>query len=226
MKFIRNKLRASQHIYPLIAKNRGKYAVFPNKDCDVILEAFQRSGNTYAYFLTKTLKPELKIAHHTHSVAALKLGIKYKKPIITIVREPLDAIASACLYSSNFGHSQHSAIERNILDYITFHEFLKKIDRDSFKLFQFNKLVDDPGPLIAYLCDAILRATIPDTREIKTLALQAQSRSEKTRLVSFEQSTLRSASRTEKIKGIKRLMETGYKDKISNCTQLYYDLIS
>ena len=92
-----------------------------SKSSDLVVEGFPRSSNT---FLTVALKEllgeEFSIANHYHSSAQFSLGYKLKKPMVLVIREPLNCLVSNLLYYPN--RSREEIID----DYILFHQNLRK----------------------------------------------------------------------------------------------------
>lgn len=64
-------------------------------DTHLCIEGAERCGNTFAFHLVQALCPDIRIGHHTHCVANLKLARRYSVPAITLVRNPTDAICSS-----------------------------------------------------------------------------------------------------------------------------------
>lgn len=66
-----------------------------SRNADLVVEAFPRSGNTFAYFaLYTSQKRGLSIAHHLHAPAQLIAAARWRIPALLVVRKPADAIIS------------------------------------------------------------------------------------------------------------------------------------
>ena len=61
---------------------------------DVVIEGYQSCGNTFARKAMEHANPSVNIASHTHSWANVARGLRLRKPVIILVRPPLDAVAS------------------------------------------------------------------------------------------------------------------------------------
>jgi hypothetical protein len=61
---------------------------------DVVIEGYQSCGNTFAKKAMEHANPALRIASHTHRWANVAQGLRLGKPVIVLLRPPLDAIAS------------------------------------------------------------------------------------------------------------------------------------
>ena len=61
---------------------------------DLVIEGYQSCGNTFAKKAMEQANPAVRIASHTHSWANVAQGLRLGKPVIVLLRPPLDAIAS------------------------------------------------------------------------------------------------------------------------------------
>ena len=70
---------------------------------DIVIEGFPRSGNTFTldmlHVLREGAETNLKIAHHTHRIENILIGRRLDKPIVTLIRNPEDAILSYMIFS-------------------------------------------------------------------------------------------------------------------------------
>ena len=160
---VRQTVKGSGVFYPFFGKNiRQGIASLPSRDTRIVVEGFQRSGNTFAYCLVSELfsahqMTERRIAHHTHSVASIKRAIKFQSPSLFLVRDPRDAIISAALYKSAF---DVSVIRKNLIqslaDYIDFNSFLlhSKIGSNQVIL-DFESLIREPGFALSICIDLL-----------------------------------------------------------------------
>ena len=82
---------------------------------DLCLEGYPSSGNSFAYNIIRIINPQLKISSHFHSAANIKMALKHEVPVIVIIRDPRDAIASRV---ARFGYPETMAI----LEYIDFYK--------------------------------------------------------------------------------------------------------
>ena len=81
------------------------------------VEAYPSSANSFLCRVLKYINKDLKIGQHTHTIANIKIAFKYNIPVITIIRDPLDAISSRVVRFN-------ITIEQCILEYINFYEFV------------------------------------------------------------------------------------------------------
>jgi hypothetical protein len=78
---------------------RVKYRSVPNRlverDTELVIEGFQRSGNTFAVFAFEMAQDRpIKSAHHLHASAQFIRAVKLGVPVLLLVRDPRDAIVS------------------------------------------------------------------------------------------------------------------------------------
>jgi hypothetical protein len=78
---------------------RMKYRNVPNRlverDTELVIEGFQRSGNTFAVFAFEMAQDRpIKSAHHLHASAQVTRAVKLGVPVLLLVRDPRDAIVS------------------------------------------------------------------------------------------------------------------------------------
>lgn len=72
-------------------------------DTEIVIEGYPRSSNTFTVDMIQLLMeghgPHRRIAHHTHSVTNVELGLAFGVPTVVLVRRPEDAIVSYLVYS-------------------------------------------------------------------------------------------------------------------------------
>jgi hypothetical protein len=61
---------------------------------DVVIESYQSCGNTFARKAMEHANPQARIASHSHSWANVARGLRLGKPVVVLLREPVEAIAS------------------------------------------------------------------------------------------------------------------------------------
>lgn len=117
------------------------------KSTDIVVEGFPRSSNTFLTVALKQLLGEgVSIANHYHSSAQFSLGYKLKKPMILVIREPLNCLVSNLLYYPD--RSKEEIID----DYIFFHEKIKQYLPSIFVV-DFKDVTTNPLGLIARISD-------------------------------------------------------------------------
>ncbi|MEO0972278.1 MAG: hypothetical protein AAFX85_04225, partial [Pseudomonadota bacterium] len=100
---VRRALRRSPAIYLWMIRNSRR--PFDNSlrrigpQTALVIDAFPRSANTFATFAFLSAQLDaVEVAHHFHAPAAIAAAAKYRVPALTIIREPVAAIASVMTY--------------------------------------------------------------------------------------------------------------------------------
>ncbi|MGO9650446.1 MAG: hypothetical protein ACLPOO_20635 [Terriglobales bacterium] len=90
-------LNAYPTIYMPVARLRFRHLndLLVDWDADLVIEAFGRSGTTFANFafLSAQDRP-VKTVHHTHAAAQIITAVRMKIPTMVIVRPPLESALS------------------------------------------------------------------------------------------------------------------------------------
>ena len=96
---LKHELRSFISLYPELfylivnLKNSKQQAV--NKDTDIVIEGFPRSGNSFAVGAFESAqKRSVKVAHHLHAPAQIIMAFRKKIPAILLIRNPVDVIIS------------------------------------------------------------------------------------------------------------------------------------
>lgn len=110
------------------------------RDTDLCLEGAPSSGNTFALVAVRAMLPGLRISHHSHAVANVRLALHYNVPVVILIRAPEDAAASRM---ARF----HVTAERCLAEYVEFYSFV--MSRPDLHIFTFDSLVSNPGKMIA-----------------------------------------------------------------------------
>ena len=71
------------------------------KDRHICIEGFPRSANSYAVVAFKLDNSGIKPGHHLHVPAQIIRACQLNKPVITVIREPQDAVASFLIFQSS-----------------------------------------------------------------------------------------------------------------------------
>jgi hypothetical protein len=65
-----------------------------NRNHDIVIEGFPRSGNTFLLAYFKELNPKAQIASHFHTYSQVFWGIRYQIPLLIVIRNPVDSVCS------------------------------------------------------------------------------------------------------------------------------------
>lgn len=142
--YLKKKLSVHPRVYRGLATvlKRPSSGLHVTANTECVIEGFPRSANTYAVvaFLQAGNK-HLSIAHHTHSPSNVIDGCRRNVPTIVLIRNPVDAVASASIFSD----------KKPILllhEWIWFYSVCWKF-RDKFQVAEFNEVVRDFGSVVS-----------------------------------------------------------------------------
>lgn len=94
---IKNLIMNSESLY--LPYSRFKSPDFTvDKNFDITIEGFMRSGNTFAYYQFKDANKNLNIAHHRHSNTQITFSVRNKIPTLLLIRNPIDVIVSTYIF--------------------------------------------------------------------------------------------------------------------------------
>jgi hypothetical protein len=83
--------------FPMVKLKKGHGDAFEtvSKSTELVIEAFPRSGNTFAVVaLSLAQENQLRLAHHCHAPAQIIHATRLRKPALLIIRNPSDAVLS------------------------------------------------------------------------------------------------------------------------------------
>lgn len=127
---------------------------------DLAIEGFPRSGNTFSRYLFEAAFPNANLASHVHAVAALKAALRHKKPVVLLLREPIDCIASWS--SKNYFRQQRkieSFVKQSTGDYLAINGFaLSYIE--AIHVVGFDDLIAKPEEFLI-LCAKLMKKPLP-----------------------------------------------------------------
>lgn len=127
-------------LYPLVLPKKRNLLV--DSDSDIVIEGFPRSANTFSVVaLNYSHSNNLKIAHHTHVPATVIKGVSLEIPILILIRNPKDAIASLVLREPNISISQA------INSYINFYQEIYNY-RKNFIVADFEEIINNYANVI------------------------------------------------------------------------------
>jgi hypothetical protein len=130
---------------------------------DLCVEAYPSSANSFLCKVLRYSYEDLKIGQHTHTIANIKIAMKYNIPVVTIIRNPLDAVSSRAVRFN-------TAIEQCILEYIEFYEFIAE-HSDELIVVSFENVVNNTSEVLRTIekkTNIILRQV--DTEEARKYA--------------------------------------------------------
>lgn len=136
--------------YLHLLKLRQDYKdVIVNSGTQIVIEGFPRSANTFAFnifkesFIKGGLNPK-DIAHHVHSFKQISAGIEHEIPVLVLIRDPLEAVASL-IVMQNSGVSDKNLkliIDSYLYQYLYFYTQTME-HRNKLMLVEFNEVVNN-----------------------------------------------------------------------------------
>src|SRR5688572_31206520 len=122
---------------------RGKSDRICNPKTTIVIESYPRSANTYCVAYFQYIGGyTYSIASHQHATAQLILAKKYKKPVLVVIRSPIDAIASLKI------RRQDVSIDELVKEYYLFNKAVYTM-RDSILIARFETVVHDISHVIS-----------------------------------------------------------------------------
>ena len=86
----------SGYPWPYLPMVRRKYpGQMVDAGTELVIEAFPRSGNTFAVVAFELSQDgPVKVAHHLHAASQVTRGVSLGKPTLVLIRYPIDAVVS------------------------------------------------------------------------------------------------------------------------------------
>lgn len=141
-------------------KNRRAGEYLCNRSTDLCLEGYPSSANTFAFNLLLRLEPSLRMAHHCHTIANLKLAFAYGVPVVVLIRHPEEAVSSTV---ARFG----GEVAQALAEYNEFHEFVRK-NVERITIVRFEEVIDDTVAAVERIAGASgIRVDLSDLRAVK-----------------------------------------------------------
>lgn len=109
----------------------------------ITIEGYPRSANTYAVYAFKHVN-QMKwneIAHHLHVQAQIIRSVKYKIPVILLIRHPLEAVRSLVV------RHDFIPVDEALEDYVRFYTDVYSL-RDGFVVANFEDVIERFGKVI------------------------------------------------------------------------------
>lgn len=111
-------------------------------DTELVIDGFQRSGNTFAQVAFELAQPTpRRVAHHTHAAGHVLLAVKEGLPTLLAIRDPRSSVVSYVQYYP--GVSMSAAI----INYTIFYRTCLQV-RSQVSVAPFTEIVTDMGRVI------------------------------------------------------------------------------
>ena len=95
----------SKPLFPLVKLLPWRKNKLFDKDTALVIDGFQRSGNSFFYSVVKHANSDLKISIHTHSSINAIKSIRSGVPVSITLRHPLDVIKSLLVWDERLSVS-------------------------------------------------------------------------------------------------------------------------
>ena len=87
--------------YKIYARGYPFSEMAVRENSDICIEGFPRSANSYAVVTFKLDNSGIKPGHHLHVPAQIMRACQLNKPVISLIREPQDAVTSFLIFQSS-----------------------------------------------------------------------------------------------------------------------------
>lgn len=210
--------------YFLVARRRRLANLLVDVSCDVVIEGYPRSGNTFAVVAFEyAQKRPVRMAHHHHSAAQVLEAVRLRLPTIVLLRCPIDAAASLLVRHPDM--SPRLAVRW----YIEFYKPLVAV-RDHFVTAAFETVVTEYGSVIEKVNDRFSTDFTPFSHSPRALGAVAERIRHVGRVTQdavVEQGmsvALPSAARTAGIVAARQRLQTGCRGPLAAADALYAHL--
>lgn len=117
----------------------------PNKQSHFYFGGFPRSGNSFLTNLFEELHPGVEFSHHLHAIAATKIALSRKIPVVIIVRNPIECISSLLVMNQRDDQQRNKMLmNKYVEEYITYHSTILK-RRSELEVIIFEEVTKDPN---------------------------------------------------------------------------------
>ena len=124
-------------------------------DTDLVIDGFQRSGNTFAVIAFEISQPRpYATAHHLHAAAQIIASARHDVPCLLLVRDPVEAVIS------HLQREPRVTPRQALTNWSLFHERVLPY-RDQFVLGDFREVTTDYGNVIRAVNDRFQTAFVP-----------------------------------------------------------------
>ncbi len=151
--------RARPWIYvPLrcsMAKDADGVSRALNPRTNIVIDAFPRSGNSFATVAFQTAQTEkVSVAHHYHAAASILYAAKHSIPALTFIRNPEDACVSFALFRRT------ADLESVFDEYLRFYELILPV-RNKLVVAKFETVIRDFGVVVHKLNEVYATSFTP-----------------------------------------------------------------
>jgi hypothetical protein len=142
---IRTYVATKERLYMPLAslkRNDGRGLTPVDRSTELTLEAFPRSGNTFAYeAFTRAQASPVRVAHHSHAPAQVIRAVRLGIPVCVIIRPAKDAVASLLIREPLIG------VRQAVNAWLSFYETLAPLNQ-SLIIATFDQVTSDFGLVV------------------------------------------------------------------------------
>jgi hypothetical protein len=125
---------------------RWKYRRLPHRvvtaGTELVIDGFQRSGNTFAQIAFELAQPRpVRVVHHLHAPAQIITAVEMAIPTILLIREPEEAILSHVIFEGGI------SVDQALRHWVRFYERLLPY-RSGVVVGEFREVTSDFGSVI------------------------------------------------------------------------------
>lgn len=136
------RLRCRRFLYPLaISLRPRKRGLLVRRSNDIVIEGYPRSGNSFAVQAFQWMNSGARVAHHLHAPVQVSRGVSYGVPIVVLLRNPEDAVASALV------QAPFKSLRESLKEWIAFYTVVLR-ERPRLVLAPFEEVTSDFGSVI------------------------------------------------------------------------------
>lgn len=154
---VRARISGSPALYPPMARlrYRGVSDRVVGPDTELVIDGFQRSGNTFAVIAFEISQPRpYAMAHHLHAAAQIIASARHNVPCLLLVRDPVEAVIS------HLQREPRVTPRQALTNWSLFHERVLPY-RDHYVLGDFREVTTDYGNVIRAVNDRFQTAFVP-----------------------------------------------------------------
>lgn len=125
---------------------RGHYRhLIVSRTSELVIEGFPRSANSFAVVAFEQAQPHpVRLAHHLHAPAQIQWAVRWRIPILILIRDPVAAVSSLIARAPTIG------VEQAFRQYRRFYRCVERY-RDRLTIADFTEITTDYAAVIQRL---------------------------------------------------------------------------
>lgn len=117
--FYRTLQRRAPRAYLRLIRWRGADFYPVTRDCDLVIAGAPGSANSFARAAILVSNPQLQVSSHAHVWTEVRDAVRFDRPVLLLIRDPLSAVASRMTRFGNVTAAQafrdYAAYHRHVL---------------------------------------------------------------------------------------------------------------